>query len=129
MKIDFRQIFAPLMFTLLAHAAVTSTVVRAAPVFESQSFYRLTTEWQGDNKSLDIVNDGKNNQPILAKSEDVASQLWKITPVTGGFYRLTTQWQGDGKSLDIVNDGKNNKPVLAKTDSVSGQSWKITKTK
>ena len=75
------------------------------------------------------MNDGKNNQPTLAKTEDVAGQLWKITQIAGGFYRLTTQWQGDGKSLDIVNDGKNNQPVLAKTESVSGQSWKITKTK
>ncbi|OYU46681.1 MAG: hypothetical protein CFE44_00910 [Burkholderiales bacterium PBB4] len=120
---------APLMLTLLAQTALTGTAAIAAPVFDGKAFYRLTTEWQGDSKSLDIVNDGKNNQPTLAKTEDVSGQLWKITPIAGGFYRLTTQWLGDGKSLDIVNDGKNNQPVLAKTESVSGQSWKITKTK
>ena len=129
MKINFREVVAPLMFALFAQAALTSTVASAAPVFESKSFYRLTTEWQGDGKSLDIVNGGKNDQPILAKTEDVSGQLWKITPVSGGFYRLTTQWQGDGKSLDIVNDGQNSQPILAKTDAVTGQSWKITKTK
>jgi type VI secretion system protein VasG len=63
--------------------------------------------WQGDGKSLDIVNDSiNNNQPILAETGDYSGQYWKITPVKPGYYRLTTMWQGDEKSLDIVNDGR-----------------------
>ncbi len=89
-------------------------------------YYRLTTQWQGDGKSLDIVNDGKNNKPILANTGAYTGQFWKLTPVGNGYYRLTTQWQGDGKSLDIINDGKNNKPILGNTGAYSGQFWKVT---
>jgi len=97
-------------------------------VFDAKSYYRLTTKWQGDGKSLDVVNDGKsNNQLILAKTGKFSGQFWKITPVGGGYYRLTTEWQGSGKSLDVVNDGKNNNQlILAKTGKFSGQFWKIT---
>ena len=41
--------------------------------FQSNTWYRLTTQWQGECKSLDIVNDGNNNQPILAKT----GALWR----------------------------------------------------
>ena len=94
--------------------------------FDTKSYYRLTTQWQGDGKSLDVVNDGKNNQLILAMTDNVSGRSWRITPLGGGYYRLTTQWQGNGKSLDVVNDGKNNQLILAKTANVSGQFWKIT---
>jgi len=94
--------------------------------FDTKSYYRLTTQWQGDGKSLDVVNDGKNNQLILAPTENVSGQSWRITPLADGYYRLTTLWQGIGKSLDVVNDGKNNQLILAKTANVSGQFWKIT---
>lgn len=97
--------------------------------FDPKSYYRLRTQWQGDGKSLDVVNDGKgNNQLILAKTGNFTGQYWKITPLGESYYRLTTQWRGVGKSLDVVNDGKNNnRLVLADTDNVSGQYWKITK--
>ena len=97
-------------------------------MFDRGSFYRLTTLFQGECKSLDIVNDGRNNnQPILAKTANVSGQYWRITSVGGGFYRLTTQWQGAGKSLDIINDGRrNNQPILARTGNFSGQFWRIT---
>lgn len=89
-------------------------------------WYRLTTQWQGDGKSLDIVNDGKNNnQPQLAKTGAFSGQYWKFTPVGNGYYRMTTAWQKDDKSLDIVNDGKNNRPILAKTGNFTGQFWKL----
>jgi len=95
--------------------------------FETDSLYRLTTQWQGRKMSLDIVNDGQNNnQPILAKSEKVSGQMWKITPLGDGYYRLTTEWQGPDKSLDIINDDTDNKPILAKTGDFTGQMWRIT---
>ncbi len=100
-------------------------------VFDAKSYYRLTTKWRGDGKSLDVVNDGKNNnQLILAKTGKFSGQFWKITSLGAGYYRLTTQWQGEGKSLDIVNDRKNNnQPILADTSNYSGQFWKIIKVK
>lgn len=97
--------------------------------FEPKSYYRLTTQWQGDGKSLDVVNDGKNNdQLVLADTGDFSGQYWKFTPLEGGYYRLTTEWLGAGKSLDVVNDGKSNSQlILAKTGNFTGQYWKITR--
>jgi hypothetical protein len=50
-----------------------------SPLFDPNSYYRLTTNWQGECKSLDIVNDGNNNRPILAKSGDFSGQHWKVS--------------------------------------------------
>jgi len=88
-------------------------------------FYRLTTAWQGEGKSLDVVNDGVNDKIQLAKTSSASGQFWKITPVGRGFYRLTTKWLGEDRSLDVVNDGANNRLQLAKTGDFSGQFWKI----
>ena len=49
------------------------------------SYYRLTTKWQGEGKSLDIVNDAKDNQPILETTGNYAGQYWKLTPVGKGY--------------------------------------------
>ncbi|WP_052172536.1 RICIN domain-containing protein [Psychroserpens jangbogonensis] len=93
--------------------------------FDTNAYYRLTTEWLGEGKSLDVVNDANDNKLILAKTDDFTGQLWKITPLGNGFFRLTTKFKGEGKSLDVYNDGKNNRLQLAKTAKVSGQFWKI----
>ena len=95
---------------------------------DPNAYYRLTTQWQGECKGLDIVNDAHDNRPILADAANVSGQLWKLTPLGNGYYRLTTQWKGTGKSLDIVNDAHDNRPILAKTADVSGQHWKLTPT-
>lgn len=89
-------------------------------------YYRLTTQWLGDGKSLDVINDGVNNQLHLTHTANASGQFWKFTPLGDGYFRLTTQWQGESKSLDVVNDGTNNKIQLAKTENVTGQYWKIT---
>jgi hypothetical protein len=47
--------------------------------FDPNGYYRFTTQWQGDGKSLDIVNDGKNNQVILADTGNFSGQIWRIT--------------------------------------------------
>jgi len=88
--------------------------------------YRLTTKWQGEGKSLDVINDGKNNKLHLSKSGNLSGQHWKLTPVVDGYYRLTTQWLGAEKSLDIINDGKNNKLQLSNSGDLPGQYWKLT---
>ena len=48
-------------------------------------YYRLTTAWQGDCKSLDVVNDGTNNKLQLATGGAYSGQMWKLTP-TGYTY-------------------------------------------
>jgi hypothetical protein len=113
-------IFCSLFFFLYGFSSKTY-----AQDLDTEFYYRLTTKWQGDEKSLDVVNDGKNNQLQLAKTGNYSGQCWKLTPLGEGYYRLTTQWQGDEKSLDVVNDGKNNKLQLAKTGAYSGQYWKL----
>lgn len=96
-----------------------------AQTFES-GYYRLTTQWQGEGKALDVINDGANNKLQLAATGNFSGQFWKITAVGDGYFRLTTQWLGEAKALDVVNDGVNNKLHLAETKNVSGQFWKIT---
>lgn len=102
--------------------------IARAGSFDAGFYYYLSTEFEGANRVLDVVNDGKaNDQVVLAKKGDFSGQLWKLTPEEGGFYRLTNQWKGSEFSLDVVNDGKNNnKLALAKSDAVTGQLWKLT---
>lgn len=109
-------------------ASHRASIAATTASFDPNGYYRLTTEWQGTGKSLDVINDGKNNDRlILANSEDVGGQFWKITPVGRGYYRLTTEWQGTAKSLDVVNDGQDNNQVrLAKSGRFRGQFWKIS---
>ena len=68
-------------------------------------YYRLNTQLLGEDRSLDVINDGANNKLHLTAAANVSGQFWKITPVGDGFYRLTTGWLGENKSLDVVNDG------------------------
>ncbi len=89
-------------------------------------YYRLTTQWQGDGKSLDVVNDGKNNRIQLAPTGNFTGQYWRFTSLGNGFYKMSTQFLSDSKSLDVVNDGKNNQLQITNTANYSGQSWKIT---
>ena len=90
-------------------------------------YYRLTTQSQGAGRSLDVINDGRNNKVHLAHTGHFTGQMWKITDLGNGYYRLTTQWQGVDKSLDAINDGKNNQIRLAKSGNLLGQMWKIEK--
>jgi hypothetical protein len=104
--------------------ALCTGCATASASFDASTFYRLTTEWQGECRSLDVINDGINDQVALRKTADVTGQYWRIA-ADGDFFRLSTQWLGAGKSLDIRNDGRNDTPVLAATGDVSGQHWRI----
>lgn len=88
-------------------------------------FYRLTTQWLGEGKSLDIVNDGTNDKVQMANSTDASGQSWKVTSIGNGYYRLTTEWLGEEKSLG-ANDGAKVQLQMQKTAKMSGQYWKIT---
>ena len=44
-------------------------------------WYRLTTQWQGDGKSLDIRNDGVNTHVWLANSGLYSGQFWKFEEI------------------------------------------------
>ena len=46
------------------------------------TYYRISNYWQGDDKSLDIENDEKNNNlPIITPTGAWSGQGWKITKV------------------------------------------------
>lgn len=93
-------------------------------------YYRLTTAWQGPTRSLDIVNDGVNNdKPQLATSGNYSGQAWVITPVDllPNVFRLTTAWRGVDLSLAVVNDGNNNRLQLLPSARDLTQCWRIEK--
>ena len=113
--------------TSLQHVvAKAASVITPFPELDQNAYYRMTTKWQGTGKSLDVINDGKNNNVHLAKSGGYTGQFWKFTSMGNGYYRMTTKWQGTGKSLDVINDGKNNNVQLAKSGGYTGQFWKVT---
>ena len=93
---------------------------------DTNYYYRLTTQWLGDGKALDVVNDGANNKIHLTQAANVTGQYWRFIPLGNGYYKMTTQWLGEGKALDVINDGKNNRLHMTNSANYSGQSWKIT---
>ena len=93
---------------------------------DPNTYYRLSCKWQGDQKVLDVINDGNNNQLHLATVGNYTGQSWRFTPVGNGYYRISCQWLGEGKSIDIRNDGNNNQPILAQSGDYTGQYWKLT---
>lgn len=121
MRTIHRRMFMGLMTSFM----VSFPLSVQAQDFDNGRYYRLTTMWQGDGKSLDVVNDGINNQLVLAETGNYSGQYWRFTRLSDGYYRLTTQWQGMGRSLDVVNDGVNDKLVLAETGNYSGQHWRV----
>jgi hypothetical protein len=95
------------------------------PRSDPESYYQLSTEWQGFCGSLDVVNDAAKNRLRLAPTGLFSGQHWRVNPVRDGYYVLTTEWQGKTKRLDIANDGRNDTPVLAPAGDYSGQYWRI----
>ena len=82
----------------------------AGQFVDTKYWYRLTTQLQGDGKSLDIINDGKNNQIQLADTGDFSGQYWAFVPVPPTLYRrykIITMFTG-ATCLTVVNDGKGN---------------------
>lgn len=100
--------------------------VNPTPLFDSNAYYRLTTQWQGEGKSLDVVNDGTNNQVILANTAAVSGQMWKITRVGEDTYTLHTLWQGPEKTLEFIRKGTQDTVQLKQGTDFSGSLWKIT---
>jgi hypothetical protein len=93
---------------------------------QSGSYDTLSTLFTGKDKCLDVVNDGTNNQLIMANCGKFTGQYWKVSsskrhPDT---YRLTNLFTGKDKCLDIVNDGNNNRITMAPCGDFSGQYWR-----
>ena len=134
LKVIF-TIFSLLSFTILS-AIVPSTSI------DTDFYQRLTTQFQGDQKSLDVVNDANDNLLRLATTGSYTGQFWRLHDVGGGYYRLTCQFQGTMKSLTVLSAKipagltfKNGKIVtkfqkiyillLTLSQDTSGQKWKM----
>jgi hypothetical protein len=93
--------------------------------FDPGKYYRLTTQFLGEEKSLDVINDAQKDKVKMADSGNYSGQHWKLQDLGNGYYRLTTRFLGEEKSLDIINDASRDKLKMAKTGNYSGQYWKI----
>lgn len=107
-------------------AGTVSAQVSDDARFESGKYYRLTSQFLGQGKSLDVTNDN-SNLVVLEDTGNYTGQSWRIEKLANGYYRLTTQFRGKDLSLDVINDGAKNRLHLAKTGDYSGQFWKIQK--
>jgi hypothetical protein len=85
--------------------------------------YALRTMYLGDDFSLDVINDGKDNSPWLAKTGNFSGQFWSLVPWGDGTYMLTNDFTGPAKHLDTYSD--THEPFLD-TDDHSGQHWTLT---
>jgi Ricin-type beta-trefoil lectin domain len=107
----------------------TSSVSKPQLLAQVPARIRLKTQFTGDNKCLDIINDGANNRPNMANCGNFSGQIWNVEPTQEkGFYRLKTQFTGENKCLDVINDGSD-RITMANCANFSGQIWSITPTR
>jgi len=62
---------------ILASISLSPTALSQSANFSKES-YRLQTQFTGNEKCLDIVNDGDNNKLTMADCGNYSGQLWKI---------------------------------------------------
>jgi hypothetical protein len=103
----------------------TKNVSKESNQFELNSFYRITNQWQGDNKSLGIVENGKNMLPMLLKTENESSQMWQIKKIGTDIYVLSSKLEGPAKVLSCVEGRNQNLLLLNQESGDSGSTWKI----
>jgi hypothetical protein len=108
-------------------------------LFDTTCYYRFTTQWQGDGKSMDIVNDGKNNnQPILADTGNYSGQFWKIsrqpcasaqpspTPALAARMYNNVALMADNRKY-VAAEGGGDRELVANRDSIGPwESFKVT---
>lgn len=91
-------------------------------------YYRLSTQFRGDNRCLDIYNGGEyNNMTHLTRCRELSGQFWRLRHSDqDGYYKLSTLFRGKNMCLDIHNGGPlNNQPHLTRCANFSGQYWKV----
>jgi len=115
---------------ILAHKATRTCL--SAPVSVQPNpnvYYRLTTQFQGPNLALDVINDGNNNRMVMAAAGPFTGQYWRFTPApeVPGTFRISCLWRGQNETMDIINGGPdNNQPILAPVGPFTGQFWTLT---
>jgi hypothetical protein len=98
-----------------------------APAPDSNLYHRLSTEFRGQNRALDVFNGGPNkNMTHLTALQDTPGQYWRFQPNQDGSYRVTNKLRGPDTCLDVFNGGSNDgQPYLVKCSNASGQGWKL----
>lgn len=96
-----------------------------ATAFDTRFYYRLTNDFLGQGKSLDVYNDG-SYRLRMSESTDSPEQLWKLVDSGGEKYSIRNAYLGNYYSLDVINDDKNDTPFVAESGNYSGQVWTLT---
>ena len=111
-----------LFFTLLLIALNSLWLAPANAAPDTSYYYRLSNDFLGTGRSLDVASTG-TNAPFMATSSTASGQYWQLTPLSNGYYRLTTKYLGSGRSLDTDSTGK---PFMGTSGNYSGQLWQLT---
>jgi len=94
---------------------------------DTSYYYRLTNNFSGVSRALDVVNDARNYALKMAPIGQFTGQFWYFVHLGNNVYNLRTKFLGNKYSLDIVNDGVNDKPHMALTGNFSGQRWRLVR--
>jgi hypothetical protein len=98
---------------------------------KSDVWYRLTNDYLGTSKSLDVVNDNgthSSGKLQMAASGNYTGQFWRFVHSPNAdstTVYIYTQFLGPNKRLDVYGDDKT-KPHLADAGNYSGQIWTVT---
>lgn len=90
------------------------------------NIYRITNRGLGEQRSLDVVNDGVFDQLTMAITADVTGQRWMITTLENGYCRLTNEFLGAEIALDITSDTAEPMLTIRTAGDFSGQNWVLT---
>ena len=51
---------------------------------QGDGVFKLSCQWQGDGKVIDVINDGTNNRMALADNAGYSGQYWRIEDAGDG---------------------------------------------
>jgi len=99
-----------------------------AQSFDPNTWYRLTSQWQGEGKSMGITKPNNYYQGVqLSNSADADYQAWKIRPIGDGYFQLICKYTGDVNCLSLYKSlPKFSYGAIAPWKRTPDQYWKIT---
>ena len=99
----------------------------AGGLFDPDGWYRMTTLFQGPERSLDVYtrdDEQPTSRLLLRDTGDFTGQHWRFTLRPDGAYRITNMHR-EGLALDVLED-RPDLPVLAAASDALTQAWEIT---
>ncbi len=110
---------------VVVHFALIGSAFAATP--DSNTYYRLSTEFRGGEMALDVFNGGPSDGFLhLVPKASFTGQYWRFTPNGDGTFKMTTQFRGPDTCLDVTNGGSNNnEPYLKDCGNFTGQRWMV----